>query len=444
MSSSTDELLLESLEDYVNKFTDRLKYAKKYFTSTKEEFIAKEIFFWSDIVNQFHETDGKPFILKSEKAQAQFKELQEARGQQTIRDEFQSRIRFLKNKLMYLNRILLENLEAELQKIQPGAIIANTELYEKPPTLEEDATNLFTSSVDDPLCFFDYMLHNEGLEELVHFLKPSIRDCYNNNINPDKADRVSLRKRIDMESKAIISSPFSIKEYLHARFKRELVLSKGLIERKISLLESDQQIARFLRLMLNKLNHLNRIAVNNPVFLDYNIDTVVFKNLFEEYIRKYASYLPPKQLESLIVDNRMVNNELLPNSVQNLLSGSRSYHLKDLMPHANYETLKRFLIEKVKACNYDLTSNHTKTLKWFLPLISVALAEKNYYFTNYISLQNLNSNRSNKTTFSHKEIATICNTTFKPKKLATEIYSTQNIRTKVRYEDLPSLIPKLL
>lgn len=439
MSKSTDELLLESLEDYVNSFTARLKYAKKYLTSTKEEFIAKEIFFWSDILNQFHETDGKPFILKSENAQAQFKELLEARGHQTIRDEFQSRIRFLKNKLMYLNRILLENLEAELQKIQPGAIIANTELYEKPRTLEEDVTNLFTSSVDDPLCFFDYMLNREGLQELVNFLKPSLHECFNNHINPDQADKVSLRKRLDNETKTVISSPFSIKNYLHSKFRRELILSKSLIERKISLLQTDQEFSRFLRLLFNRLIHLNRAAVTNPLLLDYEIDTGIFNKLFEEYIRKYSSYLPPRQLESLIIDNNQYSNDLLPVSSQILFSSSKSYHLKDLMPLKNYNILMRYLIETTSACNNDGTSNHTKKLNWFLPLISKALAERGYYYPNYISSRNIDKPHANKTTFSHKEIAKICNTTFKPNKLATESYSTQNVITHMKFDGLPPL-----
>jgi hypothetical protein len=151
--------------------------------------------------------------------------------------------------------------------------------------------------------------------------------------------------------------------------KTKIYAVKNLIEAKLSETTADAEIAHFLKLMIVKLIHLDKILKSSDVFIKNGIEINTFSALVEWISAKYEIYFDP-EIKKLIKNNaaRLKMTEV------RLISGNPiifpEFHLRNYMNPDQHRAFMKILIEEKNACNSKGKSNKSKSTAWFCALIA--------------------------------------------------------------------------
>lgn len=269
--------------------------------------------------------------------------------------------RLIRSTINFLEARLKEIIKASEKRKIPGNtgrksnVMSGVESENVSSSVVDETFEFPAGSKNNPLSFFEFILENDGFSDFLLSLKM-----------PD-FELVDLKQfdNLDYDAYYLYTS-FSLQ--VNKIIKSKIYAVKSLIEAKLSETTQDIEIAHFLKLMIVKLIHLDKILKSTDVFIKNGIEINTFSSLVDWLNAKYEIYFDP-EIKRLIKSNaaRLKITEVV------LISGNPiiypEFHLRNYMNADQYKVFMNILINEKNACNSNGKSNNSKNVAWFSALI---------------------------------------------------------------------------
>lgn len=291
-------------------------------------------------------------------------QLQTAQKSKNLQPEIGSlddyEISLVRSTIIFLETRLKDVLKAsDKRNIGPGKEPENPSVGVVNETFEFPA-----GSKNNPLTFFEFLLENDGFSDfLLSMEMPELEFADSDQFDDFDDDAYELYTSFRLQ--------------VNNSIKTKIYTVKSLIEAKLSETTKDAEIAHFLKLMIVKLIHLDKILKSSDVFIKNGIEINTFSLIVDWLNAKYEIYFDP-EIKKLIKNNA---SRLQITEVQ-LRFGNPvifpEFHLRNYMNPDQYKQFMDILIIEKNACNSNGKSNNSKNRAWFSALISKYVFKTGY------------------------------------------------------------------
>jgi hypothetical protein len=354
MDQKPDELLelVLRLKFYQDNYPG---LAADFFTTHKlseHALLRMELDFWHSI----YLTSIKPGNAKSHLKSAQ----KSKKSQSEIDPLDDDELSLVRSTIIFLETRLKEVLKTSGKRnIVPGKESENPSDGVVNETFEFPA-----GSKNNPLTFFEFLLENDGFSDfLLSMEMPYLEFAPSDQFDDFDDDIYDLYISFNLQVNKIIKS--------------KIYAVKNLIEAKLSETTKDAEIAHFLKLMIVKLIHLDKILKSSDVFIKNGIEINTFSSLVDWLKSKYEIYFDP-EIKKLVKSNaaRLKITEIRVISANPVIFPE--FHLRNYMNPDQYKAFMNILIKEKNACDSKGKTNKSKSTAWFCALISAYAFKSGY------------------------------------------------------------------